>query len=143
MGRKKNKEKVRQKSKEYRERNKEKIAEYWRKREAENPVVKFRRRIRAIISKSFSRREYSKTYHTEEILGCTFEELQKYLEQTWENNYGTSYNGEEVHIDHIIPLAEAKTEEDVIKLCHYTNLQYLKPEDNLAKRSKIDWNITT
>ena len=72
-------------------------------------------------------------------MGCTFEELQKYLEQTWENNYGTSYNGEEVHIDHIIPLVTAKTEEDIIKLNHYTNLQLLTPEDNMAKGEQIDW----
>lgn len=46
-----------------------------------------------------------------------------------------------VHIDHIIPLATAKTEEDVIKLCHYTNLQLLKGEDNLSKGDKLDWKL--
>ena len=45
-------------------------------------------------------------------------------------------NKEKVHIDHIIPLATAKTEEDVIKLCHYTNLQLLKAKDNLKKGAK-------
>ena len=37
------------------------------------------------------------------------------------------------HIDHIVPLATAQTEEDVIKLCHYTNLQLLTAKDNLEK----------
>jgi hypothetical protein len=41
------------------------------------------------------------------------------------------------HIDHVIPLSSAKTEEEVYKLCHYTNLQPLWAEDNLKKGSKI------
>lgn len=43
------------------------------------------------------------------------------------DNYG-KYNGTinfGWDIDHIIPLCNAKTEEDVIRLNHYTNLQPL------------------
>lgn len=43
------------------------------------------------------------------------------------------------HIDHKIPLATAKSKEDIIKLCHYTNLQLLTAEDNMKKHDKIDW----
>ena len=44
----------------------------------------------------------------------------------WEN-YGL-YNGEDNYgwdLDHIIPLSSAKSEEEVIQLNHYTNLQPL------------------
>ena len=45
---------------------------------------------------------------------------------TWENH--GKYNNSEGYgwdIDHIIPISMAKTEEDVIKLNHYSNLQPL------------------
>ena len=51
---------------------------------------------------------------------------------SWEN-YG--YRG--WHIDHIIPISSANNEEELIKLCHYTNLQPLWAVDNFKKGSKI------
>ena len=66
----------------------------------------------------------------------------EYLLQTFKNNYGYEWNKvARVHIDHTTPLATATTEEEVSKLCHYTNLQLLKAEDNLNKKDKLDWRI--
>jgi len=63
------------------------------------------------------------------------------LRGTFELNYGLPFNWVDtklLHIDHIIPLVTAKTEEDVIKLNHYSNLQYLFAEDNLEKGAKYE-----
>jgi hypothetical protein len=46
-------------------------------------------------------------------------------------------NKEFWHIDHIIPLSSAKDKEELIKLCHYSNLQPLWAEDNYKKRGKV------
>ena len=38
-------------------------------------------------------------------------------------------------------MMKGKTEEEVIRLCHYTNLRLLTPEDNLEKSDKIEGEI--
>ena len=64
-------------------------------------------------------------------------DLKNYIENkftegmSWDN-YG------KWHIDHIIPLNSAKTEEEIIKLCYYTNLQPLWASDNIRKKDKTD-----
>ena len=45
------------------------------------------------------------------------------------------------HIDHIIPLATAKTEDEIIRLNHYTNLQPLWAIDNLKKGTRNEKKI--
>ena len=90
-----------------------------------------------MISNSFRRNGYTKKSKSNEILGCTFEEFKAYLESkfetwmTWENK--GLWNGELNYgwdIDHIIPLSSATSEEELIKLNHYTNLQPLCSQVN-------------
>ncbi len=67
-------------------------------------------------------------------LGCSISELKPYLENqfqpgmSWEN-YG------EWHIDHIMPLSsfDLTDRKQFKKACHFTNLQPLWAEDNIAK----------
>lgn len=97
----------------------------------------FKTHVRQNLIKSLKAHQTKKSNKTIEIIGCSFEELKGHLEKTWFKNYGTEYHGEEVHIDHILPLASAKTEEEVFKLCYWTNLQYLLPHDNFTKHDKM------
>lgn len=148
-------------SKKYREKHKEYFKEYnkkynekKKKERAKNKKTKiktkeqlelrkFKQQIRCLISKSFSRKKFIKKESTEKILGCNFKQLHKHLLKTYKNNYKIEWDGiEKIHIDHIIPLATAKTQEEVIKLCHYSNLQLLKAHDNMNKSSKLNWKIT-
>lgn len=132
-----NKERKKEYDKEYREKNKERKNEYFNNKRKEDELFAVSVRCRCRIRQFIRQRGYKKTSKTFEMVGCTPEQLLEHLHKTWYDNYGTEYNGEPVHIDHIIPLSSAKTEEDIYKLCHYSNLQYLKPEDNLAKSDSI------
>ena len=83
-------------------------------------------------------KSYKKNKSINEVIGCSPEFLKHYLEEkftdsmTWENHgfYGW-------HIDHVIPLSSAKSEDEIYQLCHYTNLQPLWAKDNLKKGGKI------
>jgi|694.fasta_scaffold91682_1 hypothetical protein len=93
-------------------------------------------RIISDMRNSVNRYLKYKSKSTFEIVGCTPELLKEHLEKqftdgmTWENR-------SKWHIDHIIPLSSAKTEEELYKLCHYTNLQPLWAEDNMKKSNKV------
>ena len=111
------------------------------RRENDN-FFRYKEHVRRLIIKSFIRKGYKKSSKTYEIVGCDYNTLLDHLKKTYKDNYGVEWNEkEEVHIDHIIPIASAKDEKDVIRLNHYTNLQLLKPQDNLEKRDKLDWKL--
>ena len=144
-----NKGGVKEKKKEYYENNKQARLEYQRKykinRKLSDPLFKLTCNIRNAIRKSFINNGYKKTSKTFLILGCSFEEFKQHLEskfETWMtwDNYGL-YNGTANYgwdIDHIIPSSTALTEEDVIKLNHYTKLQPMCSYYNRdVKKNKI------
>ena len=137
-----NKEHIKELAKEYYKKNPHYHRDYDKKRMEVDELYKFKKLVRTMIKSSFRRKGLRKTKGTAHIVGCDYKYLQEYLLGTYKNNYGLEWDGEEaVHIDHIIPLATANTEEEIIKLCHYTNLQLLKGEDNLLKSDKLDWKV--
>lgn len=94
--------------------------------------VLMRRRIRGILSS----KNLKKRVSSESIVGCSYSELKIYLESLFKDGMSWENQGR-WHIDHIIPLSSAKTEEEVYKLCHYSNLQPLWAKDNLKKSNKL------
>lgn len=125
----KNKDYLNLKRKEYLENKPEmKVKFYQNKYKNMTDIQRISLNMRNILNKSLK----NKKLKSIEIIGCGFEELKIYLESkfedwmNWENR--GLYNGEFNYgwdIDHIIPLSSAKTEEDIIRLNHYTNLQPL------------------
>lgn len=131
------KEQIKKSAKKYREENKEKINQSHVKRLRSDPVYKMKEQTRNMLRYALRSKGHHKTSRTADIIGCNLDFLCEYLFKTWEKNYGRPWDGEPYHIDHIVPLATAKTKEDIVKLCHYTNLQMLTPEDNMAKSDKV------
>lgn len=142
-----NKEQILEYKKQYHQEHKEYENEYAKKMHAFKKVTDkkyvLRVRMRNLIKHSFERQGYSKKSHTYEIIGTDYDTFYNHLLQTFLKNYGYEWDGkEEVHIDHIIPLSTANSEEEIIALCNYKNLQLLKAKDNLDKSNKIDWEIS-
>jgi hypothetical protein len=85
-----------------------------------------------MLNSNIKKQGYTKKGRSHEILGCSYEEFKEHLESKFEpwmswDNRGL-YNGKTNYgwdVDHIIPLSSAITEEDVVKLNHFTNLQPL------------------
>lgn len=133
---KENKEQINNKSKLYYYNNTKKVIDYnvsyKRNRRLSDDLFRLSDNIRKSISKSFANKNNRKNLKSELILGCTFKEFKLYIESKFESwmtwdNYGL-YNGRESYgwdLDHIIPIASAKTEEEIIKLNHFTNFQPL------------------
>lgn len=135
-----NPEKVKERKRAYRKANLEKINEnarnYWLNKIKTNSFLAMKIRVRCLISTSLRKKNYTKKSRTHEILGCDYETFMAYLEAQFVDGMNWD-NRDKWHIDHIIPLASAQTEEDVLRLNHYTNLQPLWAADNFAKRDKM------
>ena len=117
---------------------KEWMNNYMKNRINTDSLFKFKSNVRGLIYQSFKRKknnDWNKKTKTENILGCKFEEFKIYIEKQFTNGMNWENQGK-WHLDHIKPLKLAETEEDVIKLNHYTNFQPLWAEDNLKKGSK-------
>lgn len=117
--------------------------EYDKKKKETDPFYVFKKRVRGNLRNSLKQKNVSKKSETIQLIDCSFEEAWEHLLKTWENNYGKKWNGEPYHIDHIIPLATAKTEKEVLELCKINNLQLLTPEDNMSKKDKLDWSLNS
>lgn len=102
-----------------------------------DPIYKLKHNIRVRISKFLKSKNIKKTNKTFSIVGCSPEYLKFHIENKFTVGMSWDKFGKEIHIDHIIPLSSAKTEEDIYKLCHYTNLQPLWSVDNLKKSNKL------
>lgn len=121
----------------YRKENYKKRNEYEKNRKTIDPTYKLISNMRSRMNRFFKLKNITKKNKTFEIVGCSPEQLREHIEKQFKDGMCWEKMGKYIHIDHIIPLASAKTEEEILKLCHYTNLQPLWAEDNLKKRDKI------
>lgn len=107
-----------------------------------DPLYKLKCNTRSRLSNVFTKIKAGKKPNTLSLLGTDWQNLKLHIEirftegMTW-NNYG------EWEVDHIMPLAIAKTKESLAPLCHYTNLQPLWAKDNREKHCKIPKEFLT
>lgn len=138
----KNKEHITTKQKEYYYNNREeklkKIIAYAKMRKEKYPLIKVKEVLRLRILAAFKSNAIKKKTSTVLLLGCSVEEAKKHVENQFKEGMSWSNHGINTwHIDHIIPISSAKTEEGLKKLFHYKNLQPLWAIDNLKKGKSI------
>jgi hypothetical protein len=121
---------------------------YRKERKKRDPLFKLLVDTRSLINSSFKRTGFTKSMSSEKLIGCSLIYFREYLEgmfedwMTWDNK-GNPKDGilepnKSWDIDHIIPISSAKTEEELIELNHYTNLQPLcSYENRIIKRDNI------
>ena len=142
-----NKDSISIRNKEYIKLNTDKIRVRNRNKYNNDILYKIKRLVGSSIRYSFRNNGYSKKSRSYEVLGCSFEEFKLYLESQFEDwmswdNHG-KYNGDldfGWDIDHKIPLASAETEDDIIRLNHFSNLQPLCSKVNRdIKKDSLDY----
>ncbi len=121
----------------YYEKNKTLIIKNLKIKRQTDYFFRLKNNIRSRLIQFLSSHKLHKDNKTFDIIGCSPEFLKDYLENKFIDGMSWELVGKFIHIDHIIPLSSAKTEEEIYKLCHYTNLQPLWAEDNLRKGDKI------
>jgi hypothetical protein len=140
-----NKDKISIKAKEYRQNNQEKLNKYFVEYRSRDIKHKIAHNMRVCINRRVKDVNSSKFGHTDDLIGCSFSELRSYLESLWLprmnwNNYGVYIIGGPItwHIDHIKPctLFDLTKESEQRKCFHYTNLQPLWADQNIAKSNK-------
>ena len=110
---------------------------YQKTRLKNDETFKIIRNLRNRLWYALNNKFWEKNTHFSEYIGLNnYEDLKIYIEQKFQEGMSWDNYGE-WEIDHIIPLASAKTEEELYKLCHYSNLQPLWASENRKKRDKI------
>jgi len=135
-----NAEKLSKEKSEYSKNNRAKINKtqlaYQKRKIATDPLFRLIKNTRKMVSR-YMLGEKSK--RTQEIIGCSYEELKIHIEKqftegmTWDN-----YGMDGWHVDHIKPLAMAISQEEIISSNHYSNLQPMWALDNLKKGATFE-----
>ena len=133
-----NKEKRNEYKKAYSQENRKKINQYYTDRKKIDPLFKLSHLVRCRIYVFLKLKNINKSNKTFDIVGCSPKFLKEYIEKQFTDGMSWELIGNSIHIDHIVPLSSANTEEEIYKLCHYTNLQPLWSKDNLSKGCKLN-----
>lgn len=135
-----NKERVSSENKIKYQLNKNKINAKIKKKKQENPIFRLQANLRSRLSIALKNNQ--KKGSAVRDLGCSIQFLKNHLESMFQpgmnwDNYG--FGEYKWNVDHIIPLTmvDLTNREQLLKVCHYTNLQPLWHLDNIKKGNKI------
>jgi hypothetical protein len=104
---------------------------YRKNRLETDDLYKCKQNLRNRMAQAFRKTEWKKE-GSQKLIGCSYDIAKSHIEKQFIDGMSWSNHGI-WHIDHIIPLSSAKSKDELVSLCHYTNLQPLWAIDNLKK----------
>lgn len=105
-------------------------------RRSSDVIYLLKERIRCRTRAAFNGCGFTKGCKTREMIGCSWEQFKQHIESKFTKGMRWS-NRHLWDIDHIIPLASGKTEEELIRLSHFSNLRPLWRAENIRKSDSI------
>jgi hypothetical protein len=110
-----------------------------------DPLFRLETNLRSRINDAYKCSSWLKNGGTIKLLGSSYEnamftiESQFIKEMNWSNQGNCKKRDcdRAWHLDHIIPFSWAKNEEEMILICHYSNLQPMWDTDNMSKHNKV------
>lgn len=120
--------------------SKSELRNRWRKSNKPRAVInRIAERVRARLGKQLRKLKANKPCNTLELVGCSWDDLKKHLENQFAKGMSWANHGRLWHIDHQIPCTkfDLTKEEEVRRCFHFTNLQPLWARENLQKYNKI------
>lgn len=135
-----NKDYIKERNRNYSKNNREKINKTIRKYKDEvlkkDPLWVIKNRVSIKIRRCLKNLGSTKSKSTLQIIGCTLEEFKIHIESLFQE--GMSWENKSLwDIDHVVPLAFAENENEIILLNHYSNLRPLWRRENILKSDNI------
>ena len=113
-------------------------SEYVKRKIRTDPLYKLKRNLRNRLYYALKKKSWKKNTHFAQYIGCALEDLKAHIQNQFKDDMTWDNYGQIWDIDHIVPLTYAKNDEEMYKLCHYTNLQPMYTLENRnIKREKI------
>ncbi len=120
-------------------RQKESINRQKRERYQQDAIYALQIRIRALLNGVLRKNGLKKSETTEQYLGCDYETFRSHIESTFKT--GMSWENRQFwHIDHIIPISNARSAEEVKRLSNYRNLHAMWADQNIKKSNKLGFS---
>lgn len=123
-------------NKQWRKENSEHVRNYINDKYQNNEEFHIWQICRQLVRRAYLAIGTKKERSSREFLNYSAQDLKEHIEKQFTEGMSWDNHGE-WHIDHIIPISQAKTLEEGIKLSKLSNLQPLWAEDNLLKKNKI------
>lgn len=112
--------------------------EYHKGRYKKDPIYKEKNAVSKRIRQSLEMKGWKKDATAATYLGIDKDGFIKYVESLFRGDMSWE-DRSKWHLDHIIPLSQANTSEEIKTLWHHTNLQPLWKWENEEKSNRLDW----